>query len=99
MSITNTNFSPGLAARDHCFVDADKNLRLDPKSQYITILRFKGRKLGICNLKLCKLVIFTTKGIAVIDVNFDKQFWNNMERKLKTFYITNLGPATLQSLR
>ena len=91
----NRNFSPRVAAKDHCFIDANKNLQLDPKSQYYT--QIQGQ-LAICKLQLCKLVIFTTKGITVVDVNFDEGFWKNLEEKLKTFYIKHLGPATLQSL-
>ena len=92
---TKHNFSPKHAAKDHCYEDQIKNLQLDPKSAWY--YQIQGQ-LGICKLDLCKLVVYTTEGIIVVDVPFDQLFWKNLGEKLNQFYVESLGPSTLQSL-
>ena len=50
------------------------------------------------NVDNFKLVVYTTKGIKVIDVPFDELFWKSLQEKLVKFYIEKLGPSTLISL-
>ena len=50
------------------------------------------------NLKLCNLVVHTDRGICVIDVPFDEKKWNEIESKLKQFYLSYMVQATLDLL-
>ena len=93
---TKRNISPKHAAKVHCYEDQNKNLQLDPKSAWY--YQIQGQ-LGICELDLCKLVVYTTKGIIVVDVPFDQLFWKNLGEKLNKFYLESLGVSTLQSLK
>ena len=90
---TKRNFSPKIAAKEHCFEDENKRLKLDPKSYWYS--QIQGQ-LGICKLDICKLVVYTTKGVHVVDVHFDSDFWKRLEEKLVHFYLSSLGPATMK---
>ena len=89
------NFHAKSAARDHCYVDEYNILHLDPKSKWYA--QIQGQ-LGICKFNLCKLVVYTNRGIHVVDVPFDETFWKVMEAKLVKFYMSHVGPATLALL-
>ena len=93
---TKRNFSPRLAAKDHCYEDDMKILHLDPKSSWY--YQIQGQ-LGIAEMQLCKLVIYTMKGITVVDVPLDEVFWNDLEETLNKFYITSFGLSTLKLLK
>ena len=90
------NFSPKLAAVDHCFVDPARNLQLDPKSYWY--YQIQGQ-LGICKVAQCKLVVYTSKGIHVINVPFHTEKWEELRARLGTFYLEHLGPKTLAVVR
>ena len=90
------NFYPRFAALEHCYEDENKVLHLDPKDSWYS--QIQGQ-LGICSLKLCKLVVYTNKGIRVVDVPFDEKKWDNMKTKLSQFYMEHLGPHTLTILK
>lgn len=92
---TKRNFYPKTAAREHCFMDDQKILHLDPKSQWYA--QIQGQ-LGICKFDLCKLVVYTIKGVHVVDVHFDLTFWKELEEKLVKFYFSHVGRATLALL-
>ena len=93
---TKRNFSPRIAAKDHCYEDDKKILHLDPKSSWYS--QIQGQ-LGIAEKELCKLVVYTTKGITVVNVPFDGVFWTSLEETLNKFYMKSFGPATLNSLK
>ena len=88
-------FLPKLAARDHCFTDDNMVLHLDPKSRWYS--QIQGQ-MAICKFELCKLVMYTNKGIQVVDVPFDLSFWKEMEANLVKFYLLKVGPTLLTLL-
>ena len=54
---------------------------------------------AVCNLTQCDFIVFTIKGIHIVKVSFDKDFWNSIIDTVKTFYITKLIRALLLELR
>ena len=42
----------------------------------------------VCNLTHCDFIVFTIKGINIVKVSFDEDFWNSIIATVKTFYIT-----------
>jgi hypothetical protein len=43
-------------------------------------------QLAVSGLEKCILVAYTQKGIYTVDVTFDKNFWDESERRLSNFY-------------
>jgi hypothetical protein len=43
-------------------------------------------QLAVSGLEKCILVAYTQKGIYTVDVTFDKDFWDEAERRLSNFY-------------
>ena len=76
-----------------CFVDENNiSQLLDTNCSYYA--QIQGQ-LAICRLRLCKLVVYTLKGINVIDVNYSHNFWIASEAKLVSFFEMHLAPAIL----
>ena len=46
-------------------------------------------------LKIADLIIYTNKGILVIEVEFNVEFWKAMLKKLTDFYIGYMIPELL----
>ena len=86
---------PGVAALSNkCFKDEKDIWHLDPKSKFYA--QIQGQ-LYICKEKLCKLIIYTTRNILVIDVAIDKVYCEEMRDSLREFDMNFLGPATLKN--
>lgn len=88
------NIAEVAARANKCHIDDKGVWHLDPHSTYYS--QIQGQ-LDMCKEKLCKLIIYTTQNIQVIDVPFDKEFCDNMRTTLVKFYMNYLGPATLKS--
>lgn len=66
-----------------CFVDENNDIQLKHSSRYYT--QIQGQ-MGICCVKSCDLVVYTTKQTKIIPVSFDEVFWENLLKKLIAFY-------------
>ena len=53
--------------------------------------------MAVCGLKKCDFVVFTSKGIYVINIDFDEAFWNSTVNTVKTFYTKNIIRTLLLS--
>ena len=88
------NFYPKHAALDNsCFVDKDKKIKLKDSSYYYA--QIQGQ-LAIAGLKLCKLIIYTVKGIQVVDVEYSETFWAECRNRLCTFFKNALLPELVK---
>ena len=54
--------------------------------------------MAVCNLTQCDFIVFTIKGIHIVKVSFDEDFWNSIIGTVKTFYITELIRTLLLKL-
>ena len=43
--------------------------------------------MGITGIHCCDLVIYTFKGILIVNVKFDSELWNEMLEKLRNFFL------------
>ena len=43
--------------------------------------------MGITGIHRCDLVIYTLKGILIVNVKFDCHLWNEMFKKLRNFFV------------
>ena len=77
------NFYPKFAAIDKDCAIVNNKMKLKESSDYY--VQIQGQ-LAIAGLILCKLIIYTTKGIQVIDVDFSLTFWSQCRVKLLTFF-------------
>lgn len=84
--------SPKDAAKERGCIKRDGKWLLKPSSDYYT--QIQGQ-LGIHNLKVCDLVVYTTKGIHVIPVNFDQDFFDDLKKRLTQFFTKHMFPALL----
>ena len=66
-------------------------LCLDPHSIYYA--QIQGQ-MGVCGVGLRKLVVYTTKDITTIDVQFDQEYWEAAKQTLEKFYFEHFGEAT-----
>ena len=53
-------------------------------------------QMGVCGVKHCDLVVYTTKGISCIPVNFDEIFFTELMKKLEDFFLKNILPKLLE---
>ena len=44
-------------------------------------------QMGVCRVDTCDLVVYTAKGITVVPVQFDNQYFMNMLEKLHAFFV------------
>ena len=56
--------------------------------------QIQGELAATC-LENADLIIYTNKGILVIEVEFDLEFWKGMLKKLTDFYIGYMIPELL----
>jgi hypothetical protein len=47
---------------------------------------------------LCDFVTYTSKGIDVVQIPFDQEFWDNISAKASLFYIERIIPYMLLEL-
>ena len=89
-------YEPDTAATANKCINDKGTWYLDPHSKYYA--QIQGQ-LAICKEKLCKLVIYTLRGIKVIDVPVDHEYWRKTKESLTNFYIRYLGPATIKNFK
>ena len=46
--------------------------------------------MGITGIENCDLVIYTLKGIMIVNVKFDRDLWNEMLERLRNFFLEHL---------
>ncbi|XP_067665894.1 uncharacterized protein [Haliotis asinina] len=85
---------PKSAAQNRGCYLKDGNWHLKDDSDYY--YQIQGQ-LGIYGFQSCDLVIYTRKGIHVINVPFHEQFFESMIRKIKSIYVKQLLPSLLQT--
>lgn len=64
------------------------------KTETIWYYQIQGELATTC-LKNADLIIYTDKGILVIEVEFNVEFWKAMLKKLTDFYIGYIIPELL----
>ena len=77
------NLPPQVAAEENLMLVDDKYvLKKETKWNY----QIQGL-MGITGIHCCDLVIYTLKGILIVNVKFDSELWNEMLEKLKNFFL------------
>ena len=51
--------------------------------------------MAACELEEGALLIYTDKGICIVNVPFDKDLWPHLREKLKTFFLEFVLPVLL----
>lgn len=76
--------SPKEAAMNRgCYLDAENTVKLKRNTDFF--YQIQGQ-LGLYHLSSCDLVIYTEKGIFIVKVDFDRDFFNLMMAKICFFY-------------
>ena len=52
-------------------------------------------EMAACELEEGPLLIYTDKGVCIVNVPFDKDFWPHLREKLKTFFLEFVLPVLL----
>jgi GR25 family glycosyltransferase involved in LPS biosynthesis len=80
------NFHPknALFVSKVCEKVDDNTLRMIPSHKYFYQIR---GQLAVSGLEKCILVAYTQKGIYTVDMIFDKDFWDEAERRLYRKYM------------
>ena len=73
-------------------IGADGQLKL--KSNHLHYFQVQTQ-MAVRGLKTCDFVIFTSKGILIVEVNFDENFWAQVILKVSHFYTKYIIPALL----
>ena len=77
------NLPPQVAAEEKLTFVGDKYiLKKEKKWNY----QIQGL-MGITGIHFCDLVIYTFKGILIVNVKFDSELWNEMLEKLRNFFL------------
>lgn len=85
------NLPPHIAASEYIIkVNGKYQLKTETRCHY----QIQGELATTC-LKNADLIIYTNKGILIIEVEFDVEFWNAMLKKLTDFYIGYMIPELL----
>ena len=85
------NLPPHIAASDYIIkVNGKYQLKTETRWHY----QIQGELATTC-LKNADLIIYTNKGILIIEVEFNMEFWNAMLKKLTDFYIGYMIPELL----
>jgi len=82
-----------LEACKYCYVDENNEIKLKTNNRYYTQIQ---EQLAVCNFEKCELVLYTKKDLQIIEIYFDKPFWESLLSKLQNFYITSVVPAILK---
>ena len=48
--------------------------------------------MAVTVLSVCDVVTYTNKGILVVQIHFDQEFWNNISAKASLFYLECIIP-------
>ena len=88
--------TPKDAAKERGCIKQNGKWVLKTSSDYYT--QIQGQ-LGISNVKVCDLVVYTTKGIHVIPVDFDQDFFDDLKMRLTQFFNKYMFPALLAKWR
>ena len=76
------NLLPQVAAKENLqLVDDEYVLKRENQIQGL---------MGITGIGNCDLVIYTLKGITIVNVKFDRDLWNEMLEKLRNFFLEHL---------
>ena len=73
-----------------CSLDENDQIKLKTHHRYYT--QIQGQ-LGICQYKMCHLILYTLKDLKVIEIPFDEIFWLSLLEKLKSFYKNSVIPC------
>lgn len=88
---SNRNLPPHIAASEYIIkVNGKYQLKTETRWHY----QIQGELATTC-LKNADLIIYTNKGILIIEVEFNIEFWNAMLKKLTDFYIGYMIPELL----
>ena len=77
--------------------DTDKNSNYFLKTTHLHYFQIQTG-MAVCGLKKCDFVVFTPKGIYVVNVNFDQAFWNSTIKTVKMFYTKNIISTLLTQM-
>ena len=75
--------------------NATGKLTLKPSHRHYFQVR---TEMAVAGLPSCDFVIYTNKGILVVQIDFDKQFWEGVITKVAAFYENQIIPALLLQL-
>ena len=85
------NLPPHIAASEYIIkVTGEYQLKTETRWYY----QIQGELAATC-LKNADLIIYTNKGILIIEVEFNMEFWNAMLKKLTDVYIGYMIPELL----
>ena len=77
------NLPPHVAAEENLMlVDGKYEIKKETKWNY----QIQGL-MGITGIHHCDLVIYTLKGILIVNIKFDSDLWNEMLQKLRNFFV------------
>ena len=77
------NLPPHVAAEENLMlVDGKYEIKKETKWNY----QIQGL-MGITGIHRCDLVIYTLKGILIVNVKFDSDLWSEMLQKLRNFFV------------
>lgn len=72
--------------------EVDGVLKLKTSSPWYTQIQFE---MAACELKEGVLLIYTDRGICIVFVPFDTEFWLQLQEKLKAFFLQFILPVLL----
>ena len=78
-------------------VGGDKNGNYFLKTTHLHYFQIQTG-MAVCGLKKCDFVVFTPKGIYVVNVNFDQAIWNSTSKTVKMFYTKNIISTLLTQM-
>lgn len=74
----------------YCYLDSNNKIQLKQNHRYYT--QIQGQ-MGVCQYKVCHLVLYTLQDLTVIEISFNAVFWESLLSKLKTFYMKFVIPC------
>ena len=48
--------------------------------------------MGVTGAQWCDFMVYTSKGMSIERIPFDREYWNNLKRTLKSYYFTHFLP-------
>ena len=48
--------------------------------------------MGVTGAQWCDFIVYTSKGMSIERIPFDREYWNNLKRTLKSYYFTHFLP-------
>ena len=55
--------------------------------------------MAIANMDICDFIVYTSKGIEVVEVNFDADFWKDVFDTVSLFYPKQLVKSLLKLIK